>query len=330
MTNRIAALLAITALFSLCHGLPARAQSDPQSVFKTVRKQLDAGKPARAVRQAEKSIKRMKDSQKAFRTRVRVVRLVLNNYLRKGKGKSALEKELDTLLKTSKAQAKELAYLLTGRIHVFIDEYDAARNLLQTYLENYSPPSKKEVKKYAKEGEKLAEAARRHPRSRRRMIAREMLERLELVGDKVPAFQLATLEGKTLSTRDLRGNPAVLVFWRASSDEAARWMSILRTVYADYRDKGLTVVCLSVDRGRKTLKKFLQEHDLPWPQIFLGGRRRDICRRFGLRALYPASILVDEKGIVRGVDLKGTALARRLRQLTSQGTAAKKTSGAQL
>lgn len=315
MRIHTAKLTALAAVLALCLAAPAGAATSPRAVFQQVQERLSQGQPGRAVEEAEESIQQFEDPQQAFQTRVRVTRLVLQHYLQEGSGKAAMENALDTLLEKTQGGARELAYLMAGRIRVFIHEYKAARRTLEKYLNEFPRPTNEELKEYSKKGESPGEAARRHPRMTRRRVAREMLGRLKLVGKELPSFQVTSLGGQPISRDSLKGNPAVLVFWRASADESTDWMQLLQQVYGKYKGQGLQVVGLSVDSDKDQVMTFLDRHDLPWTQVFLGGRRQEISAKFGISALYPASILVDSEGVIRAVDLKGSVLGNEIDRL---------------
>ena len=323
--QRVIPFATCAAVIGLALAATAAGQSSPQAVFEQVQQQLSDGQPQRAVDIAEESIRQYDDQQQAFQVRVRVARLVLDYHLEEGNGKAALEQELETLVENSEGSTRELAHLMAGRIYIFINEYEAARTLLQAYLEEFPRPSRDALEQYAKEDETPEAAARRHPRLMRRRVAREMLGRLELVGREAPPFQVTSLAGDQVSRESLQGNPAVLVFWRASSDQSTNWMNLLRNVYRQHRDSGLQIVGFSVDTQKSQLDSFLEEQDLPWTQVFLGGRRQEVCSKFGVSALYPASVLIDSQGVIRGVDLKGTVLARQIDSLVSGSAASSDT-----
>ncbi|MEF8788445.1 MAG: redoxin domain-containing protein [Planctomycetota bacterium] len=299
----------------LCVAGHAGAQSDPDAVFERVREHLSGGRPGRAVREAEQSIQQNDDRQQAAQMRIRVTRLVLDYYLRRGHGKEAVQEAVQNLVQKSQGDWRELACLMGGRIRVFIGQYEAARKTLNEYLEEFPPPSREQLKQYGEKDESLGETALRHPRMVRRRIAREMFGRLNMIGKKIPPFRVTSLEGEQVTRQELQGSPAVLIFWRASTDKSDEWMNLMAQVYDTYSSRGLRMVGLSVDTDKSRLRSFLEQNELPWPQVYLGGRRDEVTNMFGIGTLYPASLLVDSEGIVRGVDLKGAALGQRIGQL---------------
>jgi hypothetical protein len=85
------------------------------------------------------------------------------------------------------------------------------------------------------------------------------------------------------------------------------------------RDK-LAVVLLSVDPGYfgqdrryvEQARKILEKRKLDWPSVFLPGGWSDTERIFNLSGY--CLVLVDARGIVRGVDLRGDDLEKVVAQ----------------
>jgi len=309
-------LTAIAAITALCLAVHAGAQPKPQAVLEQVQQHLSEKQPGKAVNKAEKAISQYESAQQALQVRLRVTRLVLDHYLQLGNGKKAVQTAVENLVQKTPGEARESAYLMGGRVHIFINEYKAAHQTLTEYLDEFPRPSKKQLEEYAdKKGQDTAEAARQHPRLVRRQLAREMLGRLSMMGEKIPPFQVTNLSGEVVSRKDLTGSPAVLIFWRASPQKPAEWIKLMAQVYNEYNSRGLRIIGLSVNSDKTKLTSFLEQNNLPWSNVFLGGRREEICRKFGILTLYPASVLIDSEGVIRGVDLKGAALGQQVREL---------------
>jgi hypothetical protein len=60
--------------------------------------------------------------------------------------------------------------------------------------------------------------------------------------------------------------------------------------------------------------KLFQKLDLSWPNVWVGGGWGEMNRTFNADGY--GKILVDSKGIVRGINLHGEELARRVREIT--------------
>ena len=61
-------------------------------------------------------------------------------------------------------------------------------------------------------------------------------------------------------------------------------------------------------------KRLFKKLDLTWPNVWVGGGWGEMNRTFNADGY--GTILVDDKGIVRGINLHGEELVRRVREIT--------------
>ncbi len=116
------------------------------------------------------------------------------------------------------------------------------------------------------------------------------------IGDTAPDFQLAKMDGAPVSTSDLRGQPAVVVFWTAwcpvCKEEAPR----INALAAQYESKGVRVLGInikdSVARTEGGIKEFGIKYDV--------ARDADasVTRTYKVTGT-PTVIFLDRKGVVR-------------------------------
>ncbi|MBS1142910.1 MAG: alkyl hydroperoxide reductase/Thiol specific antioxidant/Mal allergen [Proteobacteria bacterium] len=76
-------------------------------------------------------------------------------------------------------------------------------------------------------------------------------------------------------------------------------MPSLNRLYRDYQAKGLTVVAISVDEDVHLVREYLLQLNLAFP-IALDPAAKRASEDFGV-LVYPTSLLVDGRGIVREV-----------------------------
>jgi peroxiredoxin len=78
----------------------------------------------------------------------------------------------------------------------------------------------------------------------------------------------------------------------------------IKKLYDQFHTNGFDVVGINFDDDTNQAQRFIQEHDLAWPQYFGGrGPENKIGRDYSINAL-PAVWLADRKGILR--DIHGT------------------------
>ena len=88
-------------------------------------------------------------------------------------------------------------------------------------------------------------------------------------------------------------------FWATWCGPCVASMPEVKRVYEKYRNQGLEIVGISLDKDRATLSQFLNDYEIPWPQYFDGkGWDCAIARKFGVQSI-PTVLLVDKKGVLR-------------------------------
>jgi peroxiredoxin len=86
-------------------------------------------------------------------------------------------------------------------------------------------------------------------------------------GQRGPAFRLAALDGRPLSLEAWRDRLVVLNFWATWCQPCTLEMPTLEALWESYRERGLVVVGVSVDRGapRALLDPYLRNLGLTFP-----------------------------------------------------------------
>ncbi|KPK34673.1 MAG: hypothetical protein AMJ65_18065, partial [Phycisphaerae bacterium SG8_4] len=88
------------------------------------------------------------------------------------------------------------------------------------------------------------------------------------IGDVAPVFEARTLDDKDLKLIDYRGKYVLLSFWQPVSDPEFERLKILA---AGYNAAGrLEVIGLGGNDTLEEVKRYVDENDIPWPQIFTG------------------------------------------------------------
>ena len=109
-----------------------------------------------------------------------------------------------------------------------------------------------------------------------------------------PPFSVTTIEGDTLSLADLRGQVVLVNFWATWCPPCRLEMPGFQDVYDDYRDRGFTIVGLSVDRGvRDDVVRWVRQREISYPIAFAPG---SVVRAYGGANVLPTSILIDPEG----------------------------------
>ncbi|HBY62090.1 MAG TPA: hypothetical protein DEH78_19900 [Solibacterales bacterium] len=85
-------------------------------------------------------------------------------------------------------------------------------------------------------------------------------------GYPAPDFQFTDLQGKLHRLSDFRGRIVLLDFWTISCGPCQAAIPKLAAAYAKYRDKGFEIVGINGEDSADTLRPFLKEKGMVWPQ----------------------------------------------------------------
>jgi len=119
------------------------------------------------------------------------------------------------------------------------------------------------------------------------------------VGQAIPTFEAATLDGAGIKSSDLKGSPLVLHFFAIHN--AASEVDLLVDLNARYHDRGLRVVGVSMDARRDRVQWFVDEHNIRYPVVFDGqGWKNSVATLCGVRSL-PTTLLVGRDGVLQSV-----------------------------
>jgi peroxiredoxin len=116
------------------------------------------------------------------------------------------------------------------------------------------------------------------------------------VGNPAPDFQLPNMDGATISLADLRGNPAVIVFWAAWCSSCKEEAPRINALAAEYAGKGVRVLGINVRDSLAGAEGGVKEFGIRYPVA----RDADasVARAYNVRGT-PTIIFLDRKGVVR-------------------------------
>jgi len=87
-----------------------------------------------------------------------------------------------------------------------------------------------------------------------------------------PDFTLTDLDGNLISLSEMKGEVVFLNFWATWCTPCKKEFPYFNEAFETYKEKGVNIVGISIDRSEKIVKKFLQKTELVFP-IAMGERK---------------------------------------------------------
>ena len=113
-------------------------------------------------------------------------------------------------------------------------------------------------------------------------------------------FRLTLADGAGFHLADQRGKVVVLNFWATWCPPCVEEMPTLERLWRAHREKGLTLLAISLDAKGANLSRFLREHKLGLPVA--ADPDSAVAHAFSVRSL-PTTIVLDTQGRTMAVAL---------------------------
>lgn len=141
------------------------------------------------------------------------------------------------------------------------------------------------------------------------LTEKEALKNVE-IGKIAPEFSGPTPDGKTLALSDVKGKATIVDFWAAWCGPCRRENPNVVRVYEKYKDKGLEIIGVSLDRPNQKQRWLdaIAKDNLTWHHVsHLQYFNDPIARQYSVNSI-PAMFVLDEEGRIVAKKLRGQAL----------------------
>lgn len=136
-------------------------------------------------------------------------------------------------------------------------------------------------------------------------------KRVALVG-KPLVVTGATASGQPFNWQAYQGKVVLVDFWATSSILSLQEMANISRNLEEYGDKGFAVVGVNLDQNLENVTRFLASNPLPWVTI----RNDMLAAECGVDVnSVPFKVLIDQKGNVIDLNLRGPELGQKLAEL---------------
>ncbi|SMO42143.1 Thiol-disulfide isomerase or thioredoxin [Saccharicrinis carchari] len=110
------------------------------------------------------------------------------------------------------------------------------------------------------------------------------------------------------------GTHTLIEFWASWCGPCRGDIPSVKRAYEKYHPRGFNIVSVSIDKNIKSWQKAVREEDMSWVQLRNRKGDNSIVETYGVTYV-PSTFLVDKKGIITHVDLRGGWLDMELNRI---------------
>ncbi len=132
---------------------------------------------------------------------------------------------------------------------------------------------------------------------------------VRMVGKPLMEFQVKDhRSGKEISPKTLKGIVVLVDFWATWCRPCISELPHLKATHEKFSQAGFEIFGVSLDENRAKLDRMILGKKMNWMHHYDGKKwKNELAVKFGVHSV-PANLLVDQGGIVRGVNLRGKAI----------------------
>ncbi len=116
-------------------------------------------------------------------------------------------------------------------------------------------------------------------------------------GSAADEITFTDMEGNLKRLSDYRGKTVMLNFWATWCPPCRYEKPFMQEIYQDYKDKGFTILALSVGEQKKTVKDYINRYGYTYP-VFLDSDGTAF-KRYDRSGGIPQTFIIDSRGGIR-------------------------------
>jgi thiol-disulfide isomerase/thioredoxin len=126
------------------------------------------------------------------------------------------------------------------------------------------------------------------------------------VGKRVPEIVAKDVSGKDVKLSNLRGKIVVLDVWATWCPHCRAMIPQEREMVERLKNKPFALVSISMDAKKETLVNFLDKHEMPWAQWWVGASS-NLAEDWNIE-YFPTVYVIDAAGVIRNEGVTGKDL----------------------
>ena len=144
----------------------------------------------------------------------------------------------------------------------------------------------------------------------------EQYKKIENGTMTAPDFEFYPPEGNPISLSSLKGKVVLIDFWASWCRPCRKENPNLVKLYEKYKDKGFTILSVSLDYNEAAWKKAIEADGLIWPNhaCDFKGWESSMTKVYGFNSI-PHTVLVNKEGKINGIGLRGEALEEKIKSI---------------
>ena len=138
-------------------------------------------------------------------------------------------------------------------------------------------------------------------------------------GKLAPEIKLKDTNGEFISLSSYKGKVVLLDFWASWCMPCRKNNPSLVALYEKFKGDGFEILGVSIDENNDAWKKAIEKDGLTWKQVVDNkGWNAKSTDDYIIDAI-PASFLIDQDGVIKGVNLEGRELEGTIKKLLNAG-----------